>query len=127
MKKLSILLLSALLLSGCSGCKSTPQQIAYQAAGTTIVSVDTAMKLWGVYVATNHPPVSQELAVKAAFKKYQAAMAVVCDAGAIYASTAGSTNLIGAASSALQTAVANANQSIIDLENLITQFGVKLS
>jgi len=107
-----------------SGCNTTPQQITYRAAGTTIVSVDTAMNLWGAYVASGKATVAQEQAVKAAYEKYQASMAVACDAGAVYASTS-STNA-PAASLALSQAVANASQELTDLENLINSFGVKL-
>ena len=108
-----------------SGCNTTPQQATYQAVGTTAVSVDTAMTLWGTYVAQSHPPVTQEQAVANAYLKYQNAMAAVCDAGAVYSAAASSTNA-PAASLALQGAIANANQEILDLENLIASFGVKL-
>ena len=110
-----------------TGCNTTPQKVTYEAAGTATVSVDTAMILWGSYVAANHPPVTEETAVKAAYEKYQAAMASACDAGAIYAATS-VTNAPGlsGASLALQQATANASQELLDLENLITSFGVKL-
>jgi len=85
--------------------------------------VDSAMKLWGAYVAANHPGAAVEIKVKAAFDKYQAEMAVVCDAGAIY-SAAGTTNAPAAA--ALNQAMAGAGQSLLDLENLLTTLGVKL-
>jgi hypothetical protein len=106
------------------GCNTTPQKVTYQSAGTAVVSVDTAMNLWGAYVAANHPPIAQEQAVKAAYEKYQAAMATACDAGAIYAAT-GSTNA-PATSLALQQAIASVGKELVDLENLIASFGVKL-
>jgi len=107
-----------------SGC-GTVQSASYKAAGTTAVTVDTAMQAWGAYVATAHPSTNQEQLVKTAYERYQAGMAAVCDAGAIYAS-ASQTNA-PAASAALQTAIGNANNEISDLETLITSFGVKLS
>lgn len=117
----------ALLLATClvaplsfTGCKSTPQQVAYQSVATTQVSVDVAMTAWGKYVAAMHPPVEQEILVAKAYQKYQAAMVVVCDAGKIYSAGA------QGAASALQTAVQNANQTIVDLENLIATFGVTI-
>jgi hypothetical protein len=106
-----------------SGCKSTPQQAIYETAGTTIVGVDTAMNLWGAYVAAEHPGTNIESQVKAAFDQYQAAMTVFCDAGAAYAATGG-TN--GTATAALNQAAANASQNLLDLEKLIAGFGVKL-
>lgn len=106
-----------------SGCQTTPQQATYQAAGTTVVSVDAAMNLWGAYVAANHPGTNEEAAVKSAYEKYQAAMAVACDAGAAYAA-AGGTNSTAAA--ALNEAIANSSTELLDLEKLISSFGVKL-
>lgn len=123
LKKFLVPVLSLLLLAGCS---TSDQKAALQVASGTVVSVDLAMKEWGAYVKANHPPVAQELAVKDAFQKYQASMVVVCDAGAVYASTAGSTNLSSAASTAFQSAIGNETASIADLENLITKFGVTL-
>lgn len=126
LRKLSILLFSVTLLAGCvEGCKSgSVNQIAYQSTGTTIVSVDQAMKLWGAYVAAKHPPVEQEIQVKTAFQKYQAAMLIVCDAGATY-SSATSTNITSSAG-VLEVATTGVLSSITDLENLITKFGVTL-
>ena len=106
-----------------SGCKSTPQEITFQAASTTVVGVDTAMNLWGSYVAQAHPGTNQEMIVKNAYEKYQASMAAVCDAGEIYAATGG-TN--GTATAAFNQAIANSGQDLADLENLINSFGVKL-
>jgi hypothetical protein len=110
-----------------SGCNTTPQTVAYQAAGTTVVTVDTAMNLWGAYVAANHPSANVELEVKSAYEKYQASMAVALDAGAAYAATS-VTNATAAqqASLAAQQAISTAGQDLSDLENLITSFGVKL-
>lgn len=114
-----------------TGCSTTAQKAAFEAVGTTQVSVDTAMKLWGTYVAISHPPVSQEEAVEAAYAKYQAAMANVCDAGEVYASVnAAGTNVYGTTASAglaLQQAIRNADNEITDLENLIASFGVSLT
>jgi len=107
------------------GCSSTPQQIAYQSAGTTVVTVDTAMNLWGAYVAAKQPGTNAEQTVKDAYGKYQAAMAALCDAGEIYAAT-GSTNGV-AADNALTQAAFNATHELEDLETLIASFGVNLT
>jgi hypothetical protein len=119
---MAFLLAAELLLN--AGCHSTPQQAAYRAAGTTIVSVDTVMNLWGAYVAANHPGVAAETKVETAYEKYQAAMVAVCDAGVVYSAT-GSTN--APAGTALNQAVANASQDLSDLSNLITSFGIKIN
>jgi hypothetical protein len=105
-----------------TGCSSTPQQVAYQSAGTTIVTVDTAMGLWGAYVAANQPGTNAEAKVKFAYEKYQTAMTILCDAGTVYSMTA-STN----AASVLNLAASTAAQDLLDLENLITACGVKLT
>jgi hypothetical protein len=106
-----------------AGCGSTPQRVAYVAAGTTVVTVDAAMSEWGAYVAIKHPGTNQELAVKSAYEKYQASMAVVTDAGAAYAATGGTNST---ATAALNQAIANSSQDLTDLETLITTFGVTL-
>lgn len=107
-----------------TGCQTTPQQATYQAAGTAVVTVDTAMNLWGTYVAANHPSTNEEIAVEAAYEQYQNTMAIVCDAGEAYAATGG-TN--GTATAALNQAIANSSQELTDLETLIVGFGVNLS
>jgi hypothetical protein len=113
--------LAAALALGC-GCASTgPQQVTYQAAGTTIVSVDAAMNEWGAYVATAHPGTNAEIAVESAYEKYQSAMAVACDAGAAYSATGGTNGV-----AALDQAIQNSSQELTDLETLIASFGVKL-
>lgn len=126
---LHLLLICALLPALCLGtvgCKN-PQQASYAAVGTVQVSVEAAMSAWNLYVGQNHPPVATELKVKAAYEKYQQAMAAVCDAGAIYAA-AGVTNSAGqtGASAALQAATSNAGQTLADLVALIRSLGVKI-
>ncbi|MEI6075553.1 MAG: hypothetical protein WCS94_08275 [Verrucomicrobiota bacterium] len=116
---LALFLIAGTLLSG---CQSTPQRVAYQSAGTTVVSADTAMHLWGAYVAAHHPGTNLEAQVKSAFEKYQASVAVLCDAGAIYSAAGTNTT----ASAAFSQATANAGQTLLDLENLLTAAGVKL-
>lgn len=111
------------LALGLTACSTTPQQASYRAAGTTVVTVDTAMNLWGAYVGANHPGTNEEAAVKSAYEKYQTSMAIVCDAGAAYAASGGTNST---ASAAVDEAIANSSQELTDLENLIESFGVKL-
>jgi len=115
---------SVLLLSGLTGCQTTAQQATYQAAGTASVTVEAALHAYDVFAAQGKTTPAQNAAVKAAYEKYQSAFAVVCDAGAVYASTV--TTNAPAASAALQTAIVNANQTISDLVNLIRSFGVTI-
>jgi hypothetical protein len=107
-----------------TGCKTAPQTVAYRAANGTTLTVETAIRTYNVFAAQGKTTVAQNQQVKAAYEKYQAAMLVVCDAGAIYAATSG-TNA-PAASLALQVAVQNSTASIADVVNLIQSFGVKL-
>jgi hypothetical protein len=125
--KLPLTLLVAMLalpLGLSTGCNTTPQAAAYRAAGSTAVTVEAALAAYDQFAAAGKTTPAQNAAVKDAFLKYQRAFAVVCDAGAVYAAT-GQTNA-PAASLALQTAVANANQSISDIVSLVKSFGVKL-
>lgn len=127
--KLPLTLMLALLLpfSGLmlTGCSTSAQRVVYQTAATTQVSVETAMHLWGAYVTAKHPPIEQEQAVSDAYSKYQAAMAAVCDAGAVYA--AASEKDKPSASAALEMASQNLAVEIGDLQQLIVSFGVKLN
>jgi hypothetical protein len=115
-------LASSILFAG--GCSSTPQTVTYQAAATSSVTVETALKAYNDFAASGKTTPAQNAAVKAAFERYQAAFALVCDAGAVYSATS-QTNA-PAASAALQTAIVNANQSISDLIAVVQSFGVKL-
>lgn len=127
MKLPLMLVFASIAMMAIIGCNTTPQRVAYEAAGTTTVSVDTAMNLWGRYVAAKHPPAVVELKVKAAYQKYQASMAIACDAGAAYASTSVTNSVASSAASlALQQAISNANTDLMDLELLITSYGVPL-
>jgi len=110
-----------------SGCNTTPQQATYRAAGTTVTTVDAAMTAWGDYVKQFHPAATDELKVKAAFEKYQAAMLVVIDANTLYVTLAGSgsTNSPPALDQSAKVAAAQsqASQAFADLLNLLTQLG----
>jgi len=123
-------LLAGFGLSVLTGC-NTPQSAAYKTAATTQVTVDTAMHLWGAYVtaqkvAGTPVPVAQEQAVKAAYQKFQAAMVVACDVGAVWSASSVTNNSITGPANAFAQAVVNANQTITDLTALIASFGVKL-
>ena len=108
-----------------TGCQSSPQTTAYQSAGSLSAAVPVAMSAWDAYVKAGLSTTNQEIAVRADYEKYQAAFAVACDAGAIYAATS-ITNASGAtqAQAALTAAIGNSTQSISDLETLIKSFGV---
>ena len=125
--KTSVYLLIGLLSFGAlagTACHTTPQQVTYQAAAATTVTVEVALRAYNVFAAQGKTTVAQNQQVKAAYEKYQAAFAVVCDAGQIYAATGG-TNA-PAASLAMQAAVANASASQTDIIKLVQSFGVKL-
>jgi len=106
-----------------SGCGTTAQQVAYKSAATTSVTAETAVRAYNVFAAQGKTTVLQNAQVKAAYEKYQAAFAVLCDAGAIYAA-GGGTN--APAATALQQAVLNTSATITDVVNLVKTFGVKL-
>lgn len=120
MKKL-IISLSLLCIVGCS---TTPQQVAYQATATTSVTVEQALAAYDVFAKAGKTTITENQQVAAAYAKYQAAFAVACDAGAIYAAT--STTNSTASTAAFEQAVLGANQTITDLETLIASFGVQL-
>jgi hypothetical protein len=124
--KAPLLILPFVVVGGLlfAGCASAPR-VTYQAASTSAVTVETALHAYDLFAAAGKTTPAQNAAVKAAYLKYQAAFAVVCDAGAVYSAT--STTNAPAASAALQTAIVNANQSIADLIALVQTFGVQLN
>ena len=114
------------LSSGCASANKT----AYKATGVAVITVDAAMSAWGSYVKQNHPPASQEQAVKDAFEKYQAAASLVATAGAAHAKVLadranGGTGDATGAMANLNAAIAIATSSLSDLINLLQTFGVK--
>lgn len=112
------------IISCNTGCKTTAQQAVYQTAGTTEVSVETALAAYDQFAKAGKTTVAQNQQVASLYAKYQTAYAVVCDAGSVYA--ASSITNTAASNAVLNQAVVNASQTITDLENLITSFGVKL-
>lgn len=113
--------LGALFAGAFTGCTTTAKHNAYVAAGGTQVTVEAAISAYNIYAKQGKTTVAQNLAVKAAYEKYQTAMALVCDLGAIQ-SASSSTN----SAAAFQQATLNAAQTITDILNLIQSFGVKL-
>jgi hypothetical protein len=113
-------LAGALVLA--NGCAVTPQQATYRAAGSVSITAAEAVRIYGVFASQGKTTVAQNQAVKAAYEKYQAAFAVLCDMGGVYSATT-NTN---ASAAALQTAAQNAQNELADLLNLIRSFGVTL-
>lgn len=103
------------------GCKT-----AYKATSASYIAVDTAMKVWGDYVAQKHPSQAQELAVKAAYEKYQASVVVITDLGISVANAQAAGQPTADLQKQLTAALANSSQLIVDLETTIRSFGVKL-
>lgn len=119
-----VLACAGLLLFGCSSCSSGPQRVAYQTVGTASVTVEMALGFYDAAAAQGKTTMAQNAAVKAAYLKYQAAFAAVCDAGAAYAAAGADAN--APMSAALQQAILNASTTLTDLVNLIKSFGIQL-
>lgn len=118
MKRINIAILTVSLLI--VGCATKPQIVAFKATGVVSVTAETAIKEYNEYAALGHTTIAENVQVKAAYIKYQAAFGVVCDTGAIFAASS-VTNM-----TMLNEATSNVSQSLTDLKNLITSFGVKL-
>ena len=118
---LSVLLLTgfcALMFTGCAGVSAN----TYKAETLTDTTVSTALHVWGDYVAANHPPVTEELQVKALFEKIQAAELVIESTHELYLQNTGNTNLLTSISISTATEVQEYN----DLLALLRSFGVKI-
>lgn len=105
------------------GC-SSPQKTTYRAAGATSVTAEAAVRAYNAWAKQGKTTVAQNQKVKAAYEKYQASFALVCDLGAIYAASGSATNT--PATAALQQALADNGAAIADIVNLVQTFGAKL-
>ena len=67
------LMISLVVMIGCTGCTNTsPQSIAYRAEGSTILTVDSAMRAWADYVSQGLATSNQVETVHQAYDKYYA-------------------------------------------------------
>ena len=107
-----------------SGCASAPTNI-YKAVGTTDATVTAAVRAWDIYVMNNPVPISQQIAVKNAFLKVQAAEKLVLDGDAVYAAY-GTTNAPAGVLATLSADQAAFTDALTDLTALLSQFKIKL-
>lgn len=124
---LSLILLSLCLITSAFslGCKSA-NTAAYKTTAAVHVTVDAAMSAWGDYVAKHQPPADEELAVKDAYQKYQAAASAVAAAGLAHARVVNDPAQEPGALGNLKAAVAISGDALADLVALIHRFGVDL-
>lgn len=117
--------LAAAILSA-SGCKTSPQStvtVAYKSETAADAVVSAAMRAWGAYVATYHPPLGQEIRVRGAFNTYKSANLAAIDATEALANATGSNSLAAAAN--YTAASQQAADSLSKLVGLVTQFTTK--
>lgn len=114
------LLASPVAFQGCTN--TSPNAVAYRAYGTTHVTVKTAMSLWDAYLASNKVDAATELKVKSAYEKWQSAMALVADAGAVYSAAVhdGNATILQSTLAAFEQAVSNGEQLKQDLFAVIS-------
>lgn len=116
-------------VSGCALFKgNTPAKNAVNVSDSARITVEAALGMWDSYIVQNHPPIKQQIAVRDAWKKYQAAQLVVLDAALILKQSEATASTVDKSSAqrALSAAIGEAGQSMSDLFNLLRQFGVKL-
>ena len=127
MKKILTLILVGAVIALSPGCHSTPQRVVYSTVQASDVSVEVALGAWNDYLGTHKVTAAQELTVKHAFEKYQAAALLVSDLTQTYAGlvTSHSTNAADAQLAAT-AATQSAAQALADLVQVIRSFGVKI-
>lgn len=123
---LMVLCLFCILATSQCGCKSSPATTAVRVSDASRVTVEAALGAWDAYIVQNHPPLDQQLAVKDAWEKYQAAQLVVLDAALVLRTAQEEQTDTTTAKSLLTAAIAEGGQSLADLMALIRKFGVKL-
>ena len=130
----ALLLMVPALIDGCAN--NSPQTVAFKTYSGTAVSVQTALGFWDTYLQSAYANAdtnkvvqlhAQEKAVQSGYMKWQAAMALVADAGAVWSAATQGTNqtTMTTALSAFGQAVSNASATQADLENAITSFSGK--
>ena len=110
-----LLALPALLFTGCI--------TAFKAEKATDITVTAAMHAWNDYVAENHPPASQETAVRSAWEKYNAAQLTAISSTKL-ASHASPTNSLAQNFAAMDEKAAA--DALADLLSVIQSFGVTI-
>lgn len=124
-----LLCASLLVLPGCGLFKgNTPAKNAVNVSESARITVEAALGMWDSYIVQHHPPIKQQIAVKQAWQKYQAAQLVVLDAALILKQSETTPDTVDKtlAQRALSAAIAEAGQNMADLFNLLRNFGVKL-
>ena len=115
-----------ILAAGATGCASAPG-VAFKATGTADSVAVAALGAWNDYCAANHPPVSQQLAVKAAFQKFKAAEVTALDVALVLQAYSATNSADSAFALAKSTAAVSAEtDALTDLINLLKSFGVKI-
>ena len=105
------------------GCSTNSVSTAYKTSSAIDASVTTGWSLWQAYLQANPTVSTNTIAqVSAAFQKIQQAELVAIDLEAVAASSTNS----AAITSALTTAIANESSELVDLENLLATFNIKL-
>lgn len=127
---ITLLLLACLSFGGAAGCAlfkgATPAKAAVNVSDVSKVTMEAALQAWDSYIVQNHPPLDQQIAVRDAWRNYQAAQILILDAALILkeAETAGGNTPEQIAQ--LNYAIAEASNALADLVKLLQTFGVKL-
>ncbi len=105
------------------GCASLNRK-AYQTTGTSVVTVEAAMRAWSDYVTQFHPGAATEQRVKNALEGYKVSALAVIDTAQAY-SKAKAAGAGDSASVEFNSAVAAASAALNDLLNVIRASGAK--
>ena len=119
------IILAVFTLAFAVGCASNPPTVIYKTIGTTDATVTAAVKAWDIYVSQNPVPINQQLSVRSAFLKMQAAEKLVLDGDAVYAAY-GTTNAPPGVLAALAADQSAFNDALADLTAMLGQFNIKL-
>lgn len=103
-----------------TGCTTSQQATAFNAAGATDAGVRTAMVGWGAYVSVVHPSSNVEITVRNSFNTYKSAELAVIDATEAVSTNSAATNFLSAAVIAEQAAQADLLTIIASYTNSLT-------
>ena len=107
-----------------TGCASAPGNL-YKATGSSDSVAMAALGAWNDYCAANHPPVTEQQAIKNAFEKFRLSEIAALDLALVVGSYTG-TNAPADTLQKATAAVSDETAALADLINLLKSFGVKL-
>lgn len=124
---LACLLVGLNLHSGCALFRdATPAKVAVNISDTSTITVEAALAAWNDYIPLGKPSLLQQAQVEQAWEKYRRAQIVLLDAAIVLKQSETAGLSTEESTKALNAALADASQALIDLIHLLREFKVRI-